>query len=393
MKVAVIGAGQAGIEAAVAARKAGATAVTVYSREAFLPYVRARLPEIAFGSGDIGSIAIHPLEWYEQNGLTLRLDTPVTNIEVGDMLVVKTPDGDEMVDSLVFANGAGALKPVIPGLLASSAVYTLWSADDAKRLNSHIRRVRSIAILGGGVLGVESAMRARKAGLKVHLIEKQSRLMHLQLDAAPSAAVRAHLEGIGVKVYTDTTLESASQVASKVCLRLTGMQKTLDVDIVLLTVGSRANIALAQSAGLTCDRGIYVDETLQTTCPQIFAAGDCVQYGLQTRNSTAAAIMQGRIAGFNSVIVTTSGQFQTCPSDEIPLHLNALGLEIHSWGQTAESCMGAKIKRLDNGKTPGVVKLKVVRSDKVVVGVQMIGTDAGFDELVAKSPLEGKNKK
>ena len=393
MKVAVIGAGQAGIEAAVAARKAGATAVTVYSREAFLPYVRARLPEIAFGSGDIGSIAIHPLEWYEQNGLTLRLDTPVTNIEVGDMLVVKTPDGDEMVDSLVFANGAGALKPVIPGLLASSAVYTLWSADDAKRLNSHIRRVRSIAILGGGVLGVESAMRARKAGLKVHLIEKQSRLMHLQLDAAPSAAVRAHLEGIGVKVYTDTTLESASQVASKVCLRLTGMQKTLDVDIVLLTVGSRANIALAQSAGLTCDRGIYVDETLQTTCPQIFAAGDCVQYGLQTRNSTAAAIMQGRIAGYNAVIATTSGQFMTCPSDEIPLHLKAVDLEIHSWGQTAESCMGAKIKRLDNGKTPGVVKLKVVRSDKVVVGVQMVGTGVGFDELVAQSPLEGKNRK
>ena len=103
--------------------------------------------------------------------------------------------------------------------------------------------------------------------------------------------------------------------------------------------------------------------------------------------------MQGRIAGYNAVIATTNGQFMTCPSDEIPLHLKALDLEIHSWGQTAESCMGAKIKRLDNGKTPGVVKLKVVRSDKVVVGVQMVGTGGGFDELVAQSPLEGKNKK
>ncbi len=393
MKVAVVGAGQAGIEAAVAARKAGATAVTVYSREACLPYFRSRLPEIAFGSGDVASIAIHPQEWYEQAGLTLRLDTPVTNIEVGDMLLIKTPDGDEMVDSLVFANGAGALKPVIPGLLASSAVYTLWSADDAKRLSSHIRRVRSIAVLGGGVLGVESALRARKAGLKVHLIEKLSRLMPLQLDASPSAAVRAYLEGVGVKVHTDTTLESASQVASKVSLRLVGVEKPLDVDIVLVTVGSRSNTALAQSAGLTCDRGICVDETLQTTCPQIYAAGDCVQYGLQTRNSAAAAVLQGRIAGFNAVISTMSGQFLTCPSDEIPLHMKAYDLEVHTWGQTAESCMGAKIKRLDNGKKPGIVKLKVVRSDKVVVGAQMVGTSDGFDDIVGQSSREDKAKK
>ena len=120
MKVAVVGAGQAGIEAAVAARKAGATAVTVYSREACLPYFRSRLPEIAFGNGDVASIAIHPQEWYEQAGLTLRLDTPVTNIEVGDMLLIKTPDGDEMVnadgeerkDKELHLSGAGEARRI-----------------------------------------------------------------------------------------------------------------------------------------------------------------------------------------------------------------------------------------------------------------------------------------
>ena len=382
MKIAIIGAGLAGIEAAVAARKAGATAVTVFSRESFLPYMRPRLPEIAFGSGDISKIAIHPEDWYVKNGITLRLDTPVTHIEVGDMLVIKTPDGDEMADALVFANGAGALKPVIPGLIASPAVYTLWSADDARRLNSQIKRIRSIAVLGGGILGVESALRARKAGLKVHLIEKNARLMPLQFDQMASDVIRSTLEGFGVKIHTDTSLESASQVGSKLCLRLAGQEKTLDVDIVLLTVGSRPNTALAQSAGLTCDRGIYVDETLQTTCPQIYAAGDCIQYGLQTRNSALAAIVQGRVAGYNAVVSTATGQFKTCPSDEIPLLFKGRDLELHSWGQTAENCVSAKIKRLDNGKTPGVIRLKVVRSDGVLAGVQMVGTGEGFDDLI-----------
>ncbi len=384
MKVAIIGAGLAGIEAAAAARKAGATTVTVFSRESFLPYMRPRLPEIAFGSGDVSKIAMHPEEWYAKSGIALRLDTPVTSVEVGDMLLIKTPDGDEMADALVFANGAGALKPVIPGLIASPAVYTLWSADDAKRLNSQIKRVRSIAILGGGILGVESALRARKAGLKVHLVEKQSRLMPLQFDQAASDVIRSTLEGCGVKIHLDTALESASQSGSKVCLRLAGHSRTLDVDIVLLAVGSRPNTALAQAAGLTCDRGIYVDETLQTTCPQIYAAGDCIQYGLQTRNSALGAIVQGRVAGYNAVVSTASGQFKTCPPDEIPLLFKGLGLELHSWGQTAESCVSARIRRLDNRKTPGVIKLKVVRSDGVLAGVQMVGTGAGFEELIGK---------
>ena len=384
MKVSIIGAGLAGIEAAVAARKAGAQTVTLFSREAALPYMRPRLPEIAFSSGDVSKIAMHPAEWYREHGIILRLDTPVTGIEVGEMLVIKTPDGDEMSDSLVIANGGGALKPVIPGLIASPSVYTLWSADDAKRIFSQIRRIRSIAVLGGGILGVEAALRARKAGLKVHLLERQSRLMPLQFDNASSQVIRETIESFGVNVHTDTSLESANQIGSKLCLKLSGQAKTLDVDIVLLTVGARANIALAQAAGLTCDRGICVDETMQTTCPQIYAAGDCVQYGGQTRNSALAAILQGRVAGYNAVVCTTTGQYKRCPSDEIPLLFKSRDLELHSWGQTAESCVSAEAVRFDDGKTPGVIKIKVVRSDGVTVGVQMVGTGEGFDALIKK---------
>lgn len=384
MKIAIIGAGLAGVEAAVAARNAGATSVTIFSREAHLPYMRPRLPEIAFGSGDPSRIAMHPAEWYAEKGITLKLDTPVTSFEVGDMLMIKTPDGEEIADALVLAGGATPLKPVIPGLVSSQSVYTLWSADDARRISSHIRRVRSIAILGGGILGVESAIRARKAGLKVHLIEKQSRIMPLQFDDASSAAIAKTLEDLGIKLHLGTSVDSAEEVASKLCLRLSNEAKTLDVDVVLLAVGARPGIAVAQASGLTCDRGIIVDETLQTTCPQIYAAGDCIQYGGQTRNSALAAIVQGRVAGYNAVVSTGTGTFKSCPADEIPLLYKGSDLELHSWGQTAASCASAKLERLDDGKDPKVVRAKIVRSDGALVGVQMVGTGEGFDALVKK---------
>ncbi|MBQ7721995.1 MAG: FAD-dependent oxidoreductase [Kiritimatiellae bacterium] len=384
MKIAIIGAGLAGVEAAVAAKNAGATSVTIFSREAHLPYMRPRLPEIAFGSGDPSRIAMHPAEWYAEKGISLKLDTPVTSFEVGDMLMIKTPDGEEIADALVLAGGATPLKPVIPGLVSSTAVFTLWSADDARRISSYIRRIRSVAILGGGILGVESAIRARKAGLKVHLIERQSRVMPLQFDDAPSAAIAKTLEDLGIKLHLGASVDSAEEIGSKLGLHLSKEQKTLDVDMVVLAVGARPGIAVAQASGLTCDHGIIVDETLQTTCPQIYAAGDCIQYGGQTRNCALAAITQGRVAGYNAVVSTGVGTFKSCPADEIPLLYKGSDLELHSWGQTAATCASAKFERLDDGKDPKVVRAKVVRSDGTLVGVQMVGTGEGFDALVKK---------
>ena len=382
MKIAIIGAGPAGIEAALAARQAGAPAVTIFSRENVLPYARPMLPVVAFTNGDVAPYALHPASWYAENGIDLRLDTPVTGLDV-ESRTIRTLDGEELFDAFVLAGGANPLKPIIPGLMASPSIYTLWSADDARKLNRHIRRGRLVAVIGGGILGVEAALNAARARKKVILLEKAPRLLESRLDKTASDAVRKALEDKGVTVLTGTTVVSAAQIASKLCLRLENAAKTLDVDMVVLTVGVKANLSLAQSAGLAVDRGICVDETLQTSAPNVYAAGDCAQFGIGGHCCVASAVDQGRVAGYNAVAAVNDTEPIFCKIRTYPLHSADPDLPIHAWGQTAERSINAKAVRIpSNKKTAGATRLKVVRSDGVLVGVQMVGTDVGFDALL-----------
>lgn len=382
MRIAVIGAGPAGIEAALAAHRAGAEGVTLFSRETVLPYARPSLPRAAFLDGDVTPFTMHPRAWYAENGITLRLDTPVTSLDVDNRLV-QTPDGDEIFDAFVLAGGANPLKPIIPGIMSSPSIYTLWSAVDARNLSRHSHRGRLVAIVGGGILGIETALNAAKAKKEVILIERGSRLMESILDKETSLAVRKILEGKGIVVKEGTSLTSAQQIASKLCLKLEGEKKSLDVDMLVLTVGAKANLSLAQSAGLAVDRGICVDETLQTSAPNVYAAGDCAQFGLSGHMCVPSALEQGRIAGFNAVAAVNGAEPKMCPIHDFPLHYYGTELQIHAWGQTSERAINSKIVKIAGGKKEaGAIRIKVVRPDGVVAGVQMVGTDVGFNELL-----------
>ncbi len=383
-RIAVIGAGPAGIEAAMSARKAGAEAVALFSRESIPPYGRPSLPAVAFSGRDDNPPPLHPVEWYAKNGIELRLDTAVTGIDLENHLL-KTLDGEELFDAFVLAGGANPLKPIIPGLMASPSLYTLWSAEDARKIARHCKRGQTIAIIGGGLIGVESALRATKAGKKAIIVEKGPRLLRPLLDEPAEKILRKRVTDAGVEVITDASVTGASQVASKVCLRLAGAKSTLDVDMVILSVGSKANLSLAQSAGLSTDRGICVDETLQTSAPDVYAAGDCVQFGAITRSSVMAAIEQGRIAGRNAVIASETTEPSIYTPKQFPTRMTCEGITICAWGQTAEQNSYATLAKVTGGKPPaGSARFKVVRGDGVVVGVQMVGTDLGFNDLIAK---------
>ncbi len=381
MRIAVIGAGPAGIEAALAARAAGADFVTLFSREADLPYSRPRIIEAAFTDGDVTPFAMHPREWYSKMGINLRLDTPVTALDTENR-ILQTPDGDEAFDAFVLAGGANPLKPIIPGLVASPSIYTLWSSDSVRKLSKHAKRGRVVAIIGGGTLGIEAALSAAKAKKQVILFEKGSRLMENWLDKEASDVIADILVKKGVDIRFNSVITSAQQIASKLCLRQAGSAKSVDVDMVVLTVGAKANLALAQSAGLTVDRGICVDETLQTSAVYVYAAGDCAQFGITNHCCVPSAIEQGRIAGFNAVASVNGAEPKICPINDFPLHLKTDDIEVHAWGQTSEHVINSKLVKVTTGKkTAGTTRLKVVRSDGVVVGIQMIGTDSEFDEI------------
>lgn len=381
-RIAVIGAGPAGIEAALAARGAGAESVVLFSREGVLPYARPALPRAAFTDGDVAKFAMHPESWYAEKGITLRLDTPVTGIDAENHLL-KTLDGEELFDAFVLAGGANPLKPVIPGLTASPSVYTLWSADDARKIARHARRAGTVAILGGGLVGIETALYAAKAGKKAVLLERAEHLLKPILDEAPAALLQKQLAARGVEVRVGTAVTGAAQSASGLSLALDGKPGALVADMVILSVGAKANLTLAQSAGVSTNRGICVDDTLQSSAPDIYAAGDCIQFGSLVRFSVQAAVEQGRIAGYNAAISSDVSEPKIYSPKSYPTRLSSDGIVVCAWGQPAWQNAYAKTAKITSPKAPaGTVRVKVERSDGVAVGVQMVGTDVGFNALL-----------
>lgn len=383
-RIAVIGAGPAGIEAALAAREAGAESVVLFSREGVLPYARPALPRVAFADGDVSKFALHPESWYADKGITLRLDTPVTGIDADNHLI-RTLDGEELFDAFVLTGGANPLKPVIPGIAASPSVYTLWSADDAKKIARHARRATAVAIVGGGLVGIETALFAAKAGKKVYLLERAEHILKPVLDEAPARLLQKQLAEKGVEVLAGTSVTGASQSASGLSLKLDGKPGSLAADMVILSVGAKANLSLAQSAGVSTNRGICVDDTLQSSAPDIYAAGDCIQFGSLVRFSVQAAVEQGRIAGYNAAISSDVSEPKIYAPKSYPTRFSSDGIVVCAWGQPAWQNAYAKTAKITSPKAPaGTLRVKVERNDGMAIGVQMVGTDAGFNALLPK---------
>jgi NADPH-dependent 2,4-dienoyl-CoA reductase/sulfur reductase-like enzyme len=378
MRIIVIGAGHAGVEAAASARQAGAD-VVLFSEERSLPYFRPRLPSVAFGQLAPEAIAIHPSAWYAAKGIDLRLDAAVRAIDPVGRTVCSAA-GREPYDALVLAAGAVPLMPAIEGLSPDLPLHTLWSQADAARLRGQAASGRHLVVVGGGILGLEAALRAREANLEVTVVERMNRLMPMQFGAAGSAVIQDTLESIGVTVLTDARLMAVDRHAEGVRLMLAN-REPLQADLMLLAIGARPNLALARAAGLKTDLGICVDGYLQTSASNVFAAGDAAQPGAVPRCSVRSATSQGRLAGANAAAAAAGSPLTRHDNREFPVLFKSRELELCAIGKTVSDLLTES--RLDDGVQPSRYQA-VVRDGSAVVGVQMIGTREGFDGLASQ---------
>ena len=155
MRIGIVGAGHAGFEAAGAASEAGAD-VVLFGREGCLPYYRPRLTAVAFGQADAASLSIRPAEWYAARRIELRPDAEVSEIAAAGPTV--TSGGrNERFDALILCAGAEPVRPP-SAATAGRAVYSLWTLAHAHMLRSRVRAGEAMAIIGGGILGIEAAL-------------------------------------------------------------------------------------------------------------------------------------------------------------------------------------------------------------------------------------------
>jgi 3-phenylpropionate/trans-cinnamate dioxygenase ferredoxin reductase component len=333
--VIIIGAGECGGRAALALREAGfSLPVTIIGDEPHAPYER---PPLSKGSLDDVDGVSQP-KWiadagtFASRGITLLTSAAATHVDRARKTVSLSHGRTMSYAKLLLATGA---RPrALPGLpFDGSKVLALRTHADALALRPWLRAGHHIAILGGGFIGLELAATARQAGAEVTVIEGQPRVL-MRGVAEPLALLlqKRHLAE-GVDLRLGAKIDHVKADADRVRILLSG-EAPIEADILLIGIGAVPNTELALDAGLAVDNGIVVDQTLRTSDPDIYAAGDCCNFPISIYGGRRMRLESWRNAGEQAVLAAANimgadRAFSTVPwfwSDQYDLSLQVAGL-------------------------------------------------------------------
>jgi NAD(P)H-dependent nitrite reductase large subunit/NAD(P)H-dependent nitrite reductase small subunit len=285
-RLVVVGNGMAGMKVVedLLAMAPSAYEVTVFGAEPHPNYNRILLSPVLAGEKKVEEIILNPLEWYREKGVTLHSGDPVVSIDRKRRSVRSRSGVEVQYDRLLLATGSNPIILPIPGK-DLPGVVTFRDLQDVDAMLQATRTHKRAIVIGGGLLGLEAANGLLKQGMDVTVVHLFDTLMERQLDRAAAGLLKESLEKRGVKFHmpanTVAILPTPDATARVATVKFADGQQ-LDADLVVMAVGIRPNIDLARSAGLRCDRGVLVNDTLQTFDPSIYAVGECVQH----RNST-----------------------------------------------------------------------------------------------------------
>jgi nitrite reductase (NADH) large subunit len=281
-------------------RALGRYAVAVVGEEPTLAYNRVLLSSVLAREVAPSDVELKPARWWREHGVTLLYGHTATAIDP-DIRRVRLAGGATLTYAkLVLATGSRPIRLTVPGANLPG-VLTFRDLGDVDRISSAAAQGLRAVVIGGGLLGLEAAYGLAKAGAKVDVIHLIDRLMERQLDPRAAAMLRRAVEakGIAVHLNAETAAIRGTKKVEAVALK---DGRELPADIVVMAVGIRPNAELAQAAGIDVNRGIVVDDTLQTSLAGIHAIGECAEhrgvcYGLVEPAYEQARILAQRFSG------------------------------------------------------------------------------------------------
>ncbi|MFM1959182.1 MAG: hypothetical protein RL588_699 [Pseudomonadota bacterium] len=273
--VVIVGAGHAGGSLAALLRQYGhAGPVTLVGEEPIPPYQRPPLSKAWLkGEADAESLALKPLEFYAENRIDFRPSVRGERIDRDRKVLVLSDGGELAYDILVLATGARPIRLPIPGA-DLEGILELRTAADAEALKGALGPGRTMAVVGGGYIGLEAAASARALGADAVVLEREPRILARVAGEVLSTFFRTLHEGHGVQFHTGASVMGFRGEGG----RVTGVEladgRVIACDLALVGVGAVPNQELAQEAGLAVNRGVVVDLEARTSDPAIFAIGD-----------------------------------------------------------------------------------------------------------------------
>jgi nitrite reductase (NADH) large subunit len=291
----------------------GRYAIAVIGEEPRLAYNRVLLSSVLAGETASHEIELRPANWWRDRGVTLKYGCAVSEIDVGRRELKIANEESVTFSKLVLATGSSPLRLNVPGA-ELSGVNTFRDSRDVDLLLALAAAKKRVVVVGGGLLGLEAAYGLAKAGAPVTLVHLMDRLMERQLDAPAAALLKSLVEKKGINVLLNANTARILGQSHVEGVELSDGRQ-IDADAVIFAAGIRPNIALAKEAGIAVNRGIVVDDRLQTGAEDIFALGECAEhrgicYGLvepaYEQAKALALYLAGRKATYQGSVVATN---------------------------------------------------------------------------------------
>ncbi|MDP7057615.1 MAG: nitrite reductase large subunit NirB [Nitrospinaceae bacterium] len=338
--------------------------ITVFGSEPHGNYNRILLSPVLAGEKNIGDIMLNDENWYQENNITLHTGKEVVEIDRRNRKVIARDGTTEKYDRLLLATGSNSIIIPIPGN-DLQGVVTFRSISDVKAMLDISSEKKQALVIGGGLLGLEAAYALKQQGMFVTVVHLMDSLMERQLDPEASAMLKKTLENRGIQFLMETSTEALLGKHRVYGARFKGGLE-IAADLVVMAVGIRPNIDLAKKANIYCDRGVVVNDTMQTYDGRIYAVGECVQhkdqvYGLVAPLFEQAKVCANHLAQLGFALYSGSLTFSK---------LKVTGVDLFSTGDfmgddTTESIV---MKDVDRG-----IYKKIVLKDNRIHGAVMFG--------------------
>src|ERR1700760_378488 len=341
----------------------GKYAIAVIGAEPRLAYNRVLLSSVLAGEPASHDIELKPATWGRDRGVTLKYGCLATEIDVGRRELKIANEESVSFSRLVLATGSTPLRLNVPGA-DLIGVNTFRDSRDVDLLLTLAAQKKRVVVVGGGLLGLEAAYGLAKAGASVTLLHLMDRLMERQLDRPAAELLKSLVERKGIRIWLDANTARIHGETHVRGVELTDGRR-IDADAVIFAAGIRPNVALAKDAGIPVNRGIVVDDVMQSGAPEIYALGECAEhrgicYGLvepayEQARVLARHLADGAAAYGGSVVAT---------------NLKVSGVSVFSAGDF----MGAEGSEaiVLNDVRRGIYK-KLVISDGRLTGAVLVG--------------------
>lgn len=388
-KLVLVGNGMAGVRTIehVLKLSPGKYEITIFGTEPHPNYNRIQLSSILAGKADQQDIVMNDWQWYEDNGISIYAGEEVTHIDPQKQEVHSASGRTATYDELILATGSRPFILPLPGNQLEG-VLAFRNLEDCEQMMAASRTYKKAAVIGGGLLGLEAARGLLNLGMDVTVIHIFPYLMERQLDEPAAKMLQKELEEQGMKFLMGKQTESI--VGKK---RVTGLRFKdggyLAADLVVMAVGIRPNVELAAASGIQINRGIVVNDHLETNVPHIYAVGECAEhrgiaYGLVAPLYEQGAVLAKRLAG-----VETQGYTGSTVSTK----LKVSGIKVFSAGQYEDATDTVSLRYQDELER---IYKKLVFKDGRLIGAVLFGDTSDSAQLLrtmkSGTSMKGKEK-